>query len=155
MRVLGEQDVASRRRRPRGRSRARRVPNTSGLLGRIRTVILLLLTLALGVSLIFLVPELEAEAERASESGVSGAVLEAGAPALSALKAGLVEFERTDDIEYIVAEGETLSEIAQRFGIDYETLAGFNDLPSPHAIAAGQVIVVPGTTNRSLGSEEQ
>jgi len=66
-----------------------------------------------------------------------------------------VEFERTDDIEYIVAEGETLSEIARRFEIDYETLAGFNDLTNPNAIAAGQVIVVPGTTNRLLGPEEQ
>jgi len=121
-----------------------------------------LLTLALGVSLVYLVPELEAEAERVAaagervaEAGGSGAVLEAGAPSLPSLRAGLVEFERTDDIEYLVAEGETLSEIARRFEIEYETLAAFNDLTNPNAIAAGQVIVVPGTTNRLLGSEEK
>ncbi len=155
MRVLGDQDVASRKKKRRRRSRTARFPNVSGLLARLRTVLLSLLTVALGVSLVFLVPELEAEAERAAETGASGAALEAGAPELRALQAGLVEFERTDDIEYIVAEGETLSEIARRFDIEYETLAGFNELKNPHAIAAGQVIVVPGTTNRLLGSEEE
>jgi nucleoid-associated protein YgaU len=123
------------------------------LLVRLRTTLLLLLTVALVVSFAFLVPELEAEAERAGAAGDAGAILEASAPSLPSLRTGLVEFERTEDVEYIVAEGETLSEIAQRHRIEYETLARYNDLRDPNTIVAGQVIVVPGTTSL-LGAEQ-
>jgi hypothetical protein len=124
----------------------------AGLAERVRTAVLSLLTLALAVSLAFLVPQLEAEAQLEAET--ADGLLRAEGPDLPSLRSGLVEFERTDDVEYIVAEGETLSEIASRFEIDYETLARYNDLSDPHSISADQLIVIPGTTNRLLRTEE-
>ena len=56
---------------------------------------------------------------------------------------GEVSFERTEDTEYIVADGETLSEIANRFDLSYEMLAAYNELTNPHAVVPGQRIVIP------------
>ncbi len=56
---------------------------------------------------------------------------------------GEVAFERTEDSEYIVAEGETLSEIANRFDLSYELLASYNELADPDTLAPGQRILVP------------
>ena len=110
------------------------------------------MTLALAVALVVLVPRLEAEAEAAVGPGAS---LLASATGLPSLGSGLVEFERTEDVDYIVVEGETLSEIARKFRIDYETLARFNGLRDPNSIIAGQQIVIPGSTSRLLRTEEK
>ena len=56
---------------------------------------------------------------------------------------GEVAFERTEDSEYIVAEGETLSEIANRFDLSYEQLAIYNELADPDTLSPGQRILVP------------
>lgn len=56
---------------------------------------------------------------------------------------GEVAFERTEDSEYIVAEGETLSEIANRFDLSYEQLATYNELADPDTLSPGQRILVP------------
>ena len=56
---------------------------------------------------------------------------------------GEVAFERTEDSEYIVAEGETLSEIASRFDLSYEILASYNELADPDTLLPGQRILVP------------
>jgi len=56
---------------------------------------------------------------------------------------GEVAFERTEDSEYFVADGETLSEIAHRFDMTYEQLAAYNEITDPNALVPGQRILVP------------
>ena len=46
--------------------------------------------------------------------------------------------------EYKVANGETLSEIAERHGMTVEELAQANGIVNPDLILSGQVLVVPG-----------
>jgi LysM repeat protein len=47
---------------------------------------------------------------------------------------------------YEVEPGDTLSEIADRFGIDVETLAEANDITDPDLIYPGQVLIIPAQT---------
>ena len=67
----------------------------------------------------------------------------AGPMAVDPPPLGEVFFERTEDSEYIVADGETLSEIAHRFDLSYEMLAGYNELANPDTLVPGQRILVP------------
>lgn len=173
MRVLTEQEVAAR---PSASSRAVRQksvrvrsvsaiartgivpgrdrrPSRDGLrkLGhRIQTVFLLLLTAGLAATVVIVVPDLEEHGE-----GQADGFLHASGPALPELQSGLVDFELTDDIRYLVAEGETLSEIARRHDIEYGELAAYNDLKDPHSIVSGQEIVIPGLLSRRLAAEEE
>lgn len=45
---------------------------------------------------------------------------------------------------YTVVRGDTLSRIAQRFGISLAALISANNIPNPNLIYAGQVLVIPG-----------
>ena len=47
---------------------------------------------------------------------------------------------------YIVQAGDTLSEIAQRFGTTYQSLAAINNIADPNRIYPGQEIVIDGAT---------
>ena len=51
-------------------------------------------------------------------------------------------FLRAD--EYSVRGGDTLSEIADRFGLTVEELAEANDIVDPDLILSGQVLLIPG-----------
>ncbi len=128
--------------------RERRFP----VLSTLRTAGLALLTVALGAALVVLVPELEDEAARAAADR-QDAALQAAVSSFPTPQSGLVEFERTEDIEYFVEEGETLSSIARRYQIDYPLLAEYNELTNPHTISVGQRITIPGTTSRRLLGE--
>ena len=44
---------------------------------------------------------------------------------------------------YVVQPGDTLGEIADRFGVDVEALAAANDITDPGLIYAGQTLVIP------------
>src|SRR3972149_3350082 len=46
--------------------------------------------------------------------------------------------------DYTIAEGDPLSEIAERFGMSGEELAGANGIVEPDFILSGQVLVIPG-----------
>jgi hypothetical protein len=50
------------------------------------------------------------------------------------------------DTTYIVQAGDTLSEIAQRFGTTYQSLAAINNIADPNRIYPGQEIVIDGAT---------
>jgi hypothetical protein len=113
---------------------------------------MIVLIMGLATTLIVLVPYLEEGSEGMREG--TDVVLRASAPALPSLRDGLVDFELTEDIEYIVQEGETLSEIAHRYDVDYELLADFNGLSDPDTIDAGETIVVPGPSSRSSFTNE-
>lgn len=49
----------------------------------------------------------------------------------------------TDYITYVVQPGDTLSEIAERYGSTYQTLAALNGISNPDLIYAGQTIRIP------------
>lgn len=54
-------------------------------------------------------------------------------------------------ITYVIQPGDTLSEIAERYGTTYQTLAALNGITNPNLIVVGQTIRVPenpGTTVR-------
>ena len=48
--------------------------------------------------------------------------------------------------EYIVQEGDSLSIIAQRFGVSTEDLANFNGIEDANDIQVGQTLTIPPTT---------
>lgn len=45
--------------------------------------------------------------------------------------------------EYTVQPGDTISTIANANGIDFETLAEYNDIPYPYNLGVGQSITIP------------
>lgn len=49
----------------------------------------------------------------------------------------------TDEV-YIVKSGDTLSEIAERYHVDYKLLAAYNNITNPNKIYPGQIIRVKG-----------
>lgn len=50
---------------------------------------------------------------------------------------------------YIVQPGDTLSEIAQRFGTTYQSLAAINNIADPNRIYPGQEIVIDGAASEA------
>jgi LysM repeat protein len=52
--------------------------------------------------------------------------------------------------DYVVQPGETLSEIAARFGLPVETLLDVNGLPDADAVHAGEVIRIPTALNSAV-----
>lgn len=45
---------------------------------------------------------------------------------------------------YTVQAGDTLSQIARKFGVEMQTLAAVNSIPNPSFIRVGQVLTIPG-----------
>ena len=52
--------------------------------------------------------------------------------------------ERADTTAHTVQSGETLSEIAAKYGVSAEEILAFNELDNPDAIYAGQQLLIPG-----------
>jgi LysM repeat protein len=50
---------------------------------------------------------------------------------------------------YIVQEGDTLWDIAQRFGVPWEDLARENEISDPGQLSAGDELIIPGYTGAS------
>lgn len=51
--------------------------------------------------------------------------------------------------QYVVKSGDTLSAIAARYGMSYETLARLNNIANPNMISVGQRLNVSGSSTRS------
>lgn len=49
----------------------------------------------------------------------------------------------SDVIDYTVRRGDTLSEIAQRYGTTYQQIALYNGIENPNRIYAGQILRIP------------
>lgn len=62
--------------------------------------------------------------------------------ALINFKTDVSEKPRSEIIDYEVKSGETLSQIAQKFGIDVETIKWANDMDSIHSVKPGQTIKI-------------
>ncbi|MGD9712890.1 MAG: LysM peptidoglycan-binding domain-containing protein [Thermomicrobiales bacterium] len=50
---------------------------------------------------------------------------------------------RTELIEYVVGDGDTLSGIADEFGVSQGAIIEANGLPNPDAIFVGQTLMIP------------
>lgn len=75
------------------------------------------------------------------EFGQEGAVLGIGGTNFQVLGASAVgENQRGGVVEYTVAEGDTASSIAQKFGVSLDTIRWANDLDSIDDIKPGQVL---------------
>jgi hypothetical protein len=61
--------------------------------------------------------------------------------------AGTQTTDRTEDIEYRIRPGETLSEIAYAYDISYEVLAWYNKITNANRIRVGTLIVIPSVQN--------
>jgi LysM repeat protein len=60
---------------------------------------------------------------------------------------GVPKESREKDIVYSVRKGETLSEIAYLYGVDFTKLALYNNLTNPDAIRPGQKLLIPSLKN--------
>ena len=59
----------------------------------------------------------------------------------------------TKATSYTVKKGDTLSEIAEKYGTTYQMLANYNGIANPNKIYAGQVIKIPnGTSSASVST---
>jgi PKD repeat protein len=61
--------------------------------------------------------------------------------------AGTQTIDRTEDIEYRIRPGETLSEIAYAYDLPYELLAWYNKIANVNRIRVGTLIVIPSLEN--------
>jgi hypothetical protein len=61
--------------------------------------------------------------------------------------AGTQTIDRTEDIEYRIRPGETLSEIAYAYDLSYELLAWYNKISNVNRIRVGTLIVIPSVQN--------
>ena len=66
----------------------------------------------------------------------------------------LVTFERSEPEEYLVEDGETLSEIAAMYDLEWDYLARFNGLTNPDRLKAGQSIMIPPESDTLLQSKQ-
>lgn len=55
----------------------------------------------------------------------------------------------TSETIYTIVEGDTLSEIAERYGTTYQILAEYNNIPNADKIYAGQKIRIPNSSQSS------
>jgi hypothetical protein len=65
-----------------------------------------------------------------------------------------LEVDRSENIEYPVRPGETLSEIAYAYDIPYEFLAWYNKISNANRIRVGTVIIIPSLENTEKGKIE-
>jgi LysM repeat protein len=68
--------------------------------------------------------------------------------------AGSDTADRSRDIEYSVRPGETLSEIAQVYGLSYEFLAWYNKINNANRLRAGTVITIPSLENARIAESQ-
>lgn len=76
---------------------------------------------------------------------------EAAAPAAETVDGTPVPAPGGDElVEHIVGPGETLSEIAQRYGVDEGAIASANGITNRNQLRTGQALTIPGLTRAQL-----
>jgi hypothetical protein len=68
--------------------------------------------------------------------------------------AGTGAGDRSQNIEYSVRPGETLSEIAYAYGVPYDFLAWYNKISNANRIRVGTVIIIPSLENARKAETE-
>lgn len=61
-----------------------------------------------------------------------------------------IEVSKGDDIYYTVKSGDTLSSIALKYGVSYQTLVSINGISNPNLIYPGQVLLISGDNNYEI-----
>ena len=84
-------------------------------------------------------PEHQERVAKAIMTGVQKFFTEAPPPGT------LLAERQKQNIKHVIAKGDTLSEIADRYQVSLATLRRENDISSDHHIRIGQVLVIPGT----------
>jgi hypothetical protein len=114
-----------------------------------KTLSLIVVAAGLAYALVAHVPELATVVRSESQAeSFEAASMPDFANVLASIPQREVVFDMTDDLEYLVQKGETLSEIATRNSLSTELLAEYNGLSNADLLIEGQVIVVPGRRNR-------
>jgi hypothetical protein len=67
--------------------------------------------------------------------------------------AGNLVVDRSQDIEYYIRPGETLSEIAYSYSISYDLLAFYNQITNANRIRVGTLIRIPSLENEKAAAE--
>ncbi len=75
------------------------------------------------------------------------ASMDAGPGDPAEVGAGDVTPKRDQDIWHVVGEGETLSEIAYYYDVDFNKLAVYNKIANPNSIRPGQRILIPSLSH--------
>jgi hypothetical protein len=68
--------------------------------------------------------------------------------------AGAPVADRTQDIEYRIRPGETLSEIAYSYSIPYDILAFYNSISNANRIRVGTIILIPSVENMKTAEQK-
>jgi hypothetical protein len=89
---------------------------------------------------------LSSEDDWASKTSFDGMEVETGA--------GSPPQDRSNDFEYPVRPGETLSEIAYTYDIPYDFLAWYNKITNANRIRVGTVIIIPSIENIENSKQE-
>jgi len=85
----------------------------------------------------------------AADAAAEASPTESGEPELARVEIDFgsespaVTFERSEPEEYLVEDGETLSQIAAFFDLQWDYLAEFNGLSDPDRLHPGQRILIP------------
>lgn len=124
--------------------RSPRIPRIHVRADHLRTALLIAVAASLVVALFVAIPAIVSLLEP-DETFVLGSDITPAVPVQpeDRVGSGSIVFERTEDVEHVVQHGETLSEIAYAYDIDYQSLATYNHLTNPNAIRAGQKLVIP------------
>ncbi len=88
-----------------------------------------------------------------AETQAAAARLQAAAPVPAGSGMSESSIDRSVDIEYIVRPGETLSEIAYSYGLNYRVLSDYNKIRDVHLIRAGTKIIIPSLKNEAARAE--
>ncbi len=83
-----------------------------------------------------------------------GQVLNIGTPTASPAASHADSASPSSSAKYTVHAGDTLSTIAQKFGISWQTLAAFNHLSNPNVLQVGEVLEIPGNRAASSASAQ-
>ncbi len=88
----------------------------------------------------------------AAEEDVSSAEPTVSATAVMAPAGPEVTVTETtvSQLTYVIQDGDSLSTIAERFGISVRALADFNAISDVHAIKVGQELSIPPVTTTSI-----
>ncbi len=98
----------------------------------------------------FLAWRLAAESRAASVAAALTAALpapEEDPPVDEPVGLGVLERTRETDFVHVVESGETLSEIAYLYKLDFSKLALYNNLSNPNALKPGQQLLIPSYRN--------
>jgi LysM repeat protein len=148
--ILQNQKVAGRRHAPGSREAAEKPPQDAAARHagkprrRMAALVLVPAAAAAITCAAFLAPPALHPAARPSD-GATGAIgRDSRGPAVGT---GALPQDRSVDFGYTVQDGETLSEIAYVYKLDYTQLAIYNNLSNPSAIRPGQRLVIPSVTH--------